>query len=235
RDSEAGGYAWGPAIAAMARRAGTTARLFRTRLVELADAIGMQVLLVQREGTALVVVDVVGDSLTGAPITPGFTVPLVAPFGREFVAWAGKSAQRSWIDGLDSPSSQFRTRMSKVLADVRGRGFAVERLSPEWLRVHTALQALSGDPDVDVVTTRLAATIADFTVVDFLDTELAGAGDHDIATVMVPVCDAEGLVSMAVNAIPFGPLSGPAIAHLGGQLRDAAHDIEELVASYGGA
>lgn len=235
RDPETGGYAWGPAIAALARPAGTTARLFRTRLIELADAIGMQVLLVRRDGTALLVVDVVGDSLTGAPIRPGFTVPLVAPFGREFVAWAGESAQQAWIDRLDAASSAFRSRMGRVLADVRRRGYAVERLSPEWLRVHTALQALGGDGNVDVVTARLAATIADVTVVDFLDTELAQGDDHQIATVMVPVFDADGVVTMSVNAIPFGPLSGPDIKRLGGQLRDAAHDIEGLIARYGDA
>jgi len=235
RDPQTGGYAWGPAIAALARPAGTTARLFRTRLTELAGAIGMQVLLVRRDGTALMVIDVVGDSLTGAPISPGFTVPLVAPFGREFVAWAGEPVQQAWLDRLDAASSAFRSRMRDVLIDVRGRGFAVERLSPEWLGVHTALQALRGDGNVDVVTARLAATIADVTVVDFLDTELAQHGESDIATVMVPVFGAEGAVTMAVNAIPFGPLSGPAIAHLGGQLRDAAHDIGGLIARYGDA
>ena len=234
RDPETGGYAWGPAIAALARPAGSAARLFRTRLIELADAIDMQVLLVRRDGTALVVVDVVGDSLTGAPIRPGFTVPLVAPFGREFVAWGGESAQQAWLNRLGTASSKFRARMGKVLTDIRRRGFAVERLSPAWLRVHTALQALSGDGNVDVVTTRLAATIADVTVVDFLDTELA-RGEHDIATVMTPVFDADGVVTMSVNAIPFGPLSGPAIGRLGGQLRDAAHDIEGLIARYGDA
>ena len=232
RDPDTGGYASGPAIGALARPAGTTARLFRTRLIELADAIGMQVLLVRRDGTALVVVDVVGDSLTGAPIRPGFTVPLVAPFGREFVAWAGESAQQAWIDRLGTASDVFRARMGSVLGDIRRRGFAVERLSPEWLRVHTALQALSGGGNVDIVTARLAATIADVTVVDFLDTELA-QGEHEIATVMTPVFDADGVVTMSVNAIPFGPLSGPAIKRLGRQLRDASHDIEGLIARYG--
>ena len=232
RDPETGGYAWGPAIAALARSAGTTARLFRTRLIELADAIGMQVLLVRRDGTALVVVDMVGDSLAGAPIRPGFTVPLVAPFGREFVAWAGESAQRAWIDRLGTASDVFRARIGSVLADVRRRGFAVERLSPEWLRVHTALQALSGSGNIDVVTARLAATIADVTVVDFLDTELA-QGEHEIATVMTPVFDADGVVTMSVNAIPFGPLGGPAIKRLGRQLGDASHDIGGLIARYG--
>ena len=52
---------------------------------------------------------------------------------------------------------------------------------------------------------------------------------------MTPVFDADGVVTMSVNAIPFGPLSGPAIGRLGGQLRDAAYDIEGLIARYGDA
>lgn len=89
--------------------------------------------------------------------------------------------------------------MDEVLADVRARGYAIERLSPEWLAVHTALQALSGHGDIDIVTTNLAAAIADGTVVDFLTRELHPGQLNEVAMVMAPVRNGDGAVVMSLG------------------------------------
>jgi DNA-binding IclR family transcriptional regulator len=233
RDADSGGFGWGPAIEALARPTDAGRRLFRSRLTDLSSELGMQVLLIRRRGTDMSVVEAAGETPTTPRVGLGFRVPFLAPFGREFAAWVDDAAQQAWLDRLESTNADFRSRMVTVLADIRGRGFAVERLSPEWMRVSTALQALGGSGGIDIVTTRLAAVIADGTVVDFLDEELLRKSSHEIGMVMAPVRNPTGTVTWSVSAIPLASLNTTAINDLGNRVRETAADLEKLLARYG--
>ncbi|MFI9411341.1 helix-turn-helix domain-containing protein [Nocardia gamkensis] len=233
RDRESGHYSWGPAIAALARPTGATARRIRARLGELADSIGCQVLLFQPQGEALVVIDAAGTTAESPPISAGFTVPLVAPFGREFIAFAAPEAQQAWLDRVGPTEPAFVTRMTRVLAQVRDREYAIERRSHAFGRVYAALHALSGE--IDAITARLAGAVAELTVVDFLDDELVDGHDHTVATISAPVLTRTGAVPLTVTAVVVRPLTGEAVASLGSEIRRAAVDIEDLVTTYGDA
>ena len=173
RDPATGRYAWGPAIAALARP--TAAQLHRAELQQLAHATGMHVSLARREGATLVVIDTVGEHLRGPRITSGMRTPFVAPIGRDYVAWSSAEIQESWLQAIGTPSREFRQRMAAVLAEIRQRGFVVERLTREYVRVYTALRALSADGEVDEITMQLAGAYANLAVIDILDDELAAA------------------------------------------------------------
>lgn len=225
RHEPSAGYSWGPAIGALARP--THDRQFRPLLTRLSETVGAQVFLARREGPSLVVTDSVGDSLAAPRITAGLRLPLVAPFGRDYVAWAGEQAIKVWLSGIGEPSTRLRRRLTAVLAQVRERGYVVERLSREYLRVYTALRALAADGEPDEITARLAGAFADLAVVDCLPDELDGRSDHPIATISAPVKDADGVVSMSVTAAPFRSLSADDIADIGAAVRDVARRIEE--------
>lgn len=120
-----------------------------------------------------------------------------------------------------------------MLGEIRQRGFVVERLTREYLRVYTALRALSADGEVDAITTQLARAFADLTIIDVLDAELADGVAHSVATISAPVRNPDGGVTMAVMAATFSTMSSGAIRTLGGQVRDAADAIEQRVARYG--
>ncbi len=225
RHEPSAGYSWGPAIGALARP--THDRQFRLLLSGLSETVGAQVFLARREGPSLVVTDSVGDSLAAPRITAGLRLPLVAPFGRDYVAWAGEQAIKVWLSGIGEPSTRLRRRLTAVLAQVRERGYVVERLSREYLRVYTALRALAADGEPDEITARLAGAFADLAVVDCLPDELDGCSDHPIATISAPVKDADDVVSMSVTAAPFRSLSADEIADIGSAVRDVARRIEE--------
>ncbi|WP_099039259.1 helix-turn-helix domain-containing protein [Mycobacterium neglectum] len=225
RHEPSASYSWGPAIGALARP--THDREFRSLLEGLSESVGAQVFLARREGAMLKVTDSVGDSLAAPRVTAGLRMPLVAPFGRDYVAWAGEQAIKAWLAGIGEPSTALRKRLTSVLAQVRERGYVIERLSREYVRVYLALRALAADGEPDEITARLAGAFADLTLVDYLPDELDGSAEHQIATISVPVRDSDGVVSMSITAAPFRGLSAKEIRQFGAAVRDVARRIEE--------
>jgi DNA-binding IclR family transcriptional regulator len=225
RDEASAGYSCGPALATLGRPAHN--RAFRPVLAELSESIGAQVLLVRRDGAALQIIDAVGESLTAPRLGTGFRIPLVAPFGRDYVAWAGESAQQAWLGDRGRPATQLRKRLTAVLQEARRRGYVVERLSREYVRVYSALRALAVEGEPDAITRRLAWSFADLTLVDYLPGELDDAGPHQIAIIAAPIRDADGLVTMSVSAAPFSALTAAQVADVGAQVRSAARRIQD--------
>ncbi|MCV7174636.1 helix-turn-helix domain-containing protein [Mycolicibacterium sphagni] len=229
RDPRTVRYAWGPAIASLAK----PADLFRGELEELAAATGTQVYLARRDANSLVIIDLAGDNPSAPRIGRGTRTPFVAPFGRDYVAWSNPEAQHAWLEAIGKPSQALRTRISAVLNETRQRGFVVERLTREYLRVYSALQALSDDGEVDSITAQLARAFADLSVIDVLPAELGRGVTHPIATVSAPITNAEGAVTMSVTAAPFATLDARAITSLGERVCVAARAIGERLNRYG--
>ncbi|MDP7738158.1 helix-turn-helix domain-containing protein [Mycobacterium paragordonae] len=219
----AGAYSRGPGMAALTGTA--EERIYHGILRDLAESASAQAFLARRDQNSLVVIDNAGESPSGMRIDRRLRMPLVAPFGRDYVAWGSSSAQRAWLEGVGKPSTELARRMSTVLNEIRERGYVIERLSREYVRVYTALRALGADGEPDAITARLARAFADLTVIDVLSSELTENATHSIATISAPVFDADGLVTMSVSAAPFAELSGAEVRRLGEQVRAAARNI----------
>lgn len=233
RDPETARYTWGPAVAGLATP--STAQLYRTELQTLATATGMQVMLARRERDTLIVVDTVGECLRGPRISRGMRTPFVAPIGRDYVAWWSADAQKEWLQAIGTPTRQLKQRMAAVLNDIRHRGFVIERLTRQYVRVYTAMRALTADGEVDEVTTQLARAYADLAVIDILDDELTSGSSHSIATVSAPIRNPDGDVTMTVLAAVFTTLDSNTVRQLGEQLRETADAIEQRTARYADA
>lgn len=227
RDDQTSEYSLGPAVAALARAAGD--RPWRGELQDLHTATGMPVILARREGDHLTVIDHVGDSAGGPNMRAEFRMPLIAPFGRDYVAWSDASDQQAWLAPITPSADALRERLLAVLAEIRRRGVVIERLTPECVRVYTALQALDSADATDPITTRLAHAFADLTLVDYLPGELGRRRTHPIATVAAPIRDRSGAVVMSVGVAPFSELSGSTLTTLSDQLCAAAARIQEAM------
>ncbi|MCV7103477.1 IclR family transcriptional regulator [Mycobacterium palustre] len=228
RNAASATYCWGPGIASLAKPASD--RIFHGILQELAESTGTHVFLARRDANTLVVVDAAGESASGMRIDRGLRMPLVAPFGRDYVAWSTAGAQRAWLEGIGRPSLALQRRITAVLNEIRERGYTVERLSREYLRVYTALRALGGDSEPDAITARLARAFADLTVIDVLHDELTGTATHSVATISAPILDDDGVVAMSISAAPFAELAATGVEKLGGQVRAAARRIRDQLA-----
>jgi len=227
RDPVTAEYAWGPAIASLAKPA--NALMYRGDLQALAAEAGTQVYLTRKEGGTLVIVETAGECLTGPRISPGLRTPLVAPFGRDYVAWSSAETQKAWLEAIGQPDPGLRRRMTAVLKEIRQRGFVVERLTREYVRVYTALRALSGDGEIDMITTQLARAFADLTTIDVLSSEMDDTASHSVATISAPITDTSGSVIMSVTAAAFTTLDSDAIRALGDKVRHTAHRIEQRI------
>ncbi|MEI7716354.1 MAG: helix-turn-helix domain-containing protein [Mycobacterium sp.] len=230
RDPASAEYAWGPAMASLTKPANSLA--YRGELQALAADVGTQVSLTRREGRTLVIVDTAGECLTGPRIAPGLRTPLVAPFGRDYIAWSSSETQKAWLEAIGQPDPGLRRRMTAVLREIRHRGFVVERLTREYVRVYTALRALTDTGEVDMITTQLARAFADLTTIDVLAAELNDEAAHSIATVSAPITDIDGAVVMSVTAAVFTTLKSDAIRDLGTRVRHTAHQIEQRIAQH---
>jgi hypothetical protein len=116
----------------------------------------------------------------------------------------------------------FRARIGKVLKEIKSRGYGIERLSDPLLRVYTALQALDDGVVSDPISTRLAAALADLTIVDFLPGEFAEAGSCALATISAPVFDTAERVVMSVSAQPYRRLSAHEVRDVGARVVEFA-------------
>jgi DNA-binding IclR family transcriptional regulator len=223
RDATAA-YFWGPGIASLAKPASN--RMFHGILEELAESTATQVFLARRDANTIVVVDSAGESASGMRIDLGLRMPLVAPFGRDYIASSTPPVQRAWLEGIGTPSPVLTKRITAVINEIRERNYAIDRLSREYVRVYRALRALGGDAEPDAITARLARAFADLTVIDVLRSELSENGTLSIATVSAPITDAEGIVSMSISAAPFADLAAATVEQLGEQVGAAARRIE---------
>lgn len=230
RDVATAAYCWGPGIASLAKPAASD-RIFHGILLELAESTATQVFLARRDANTLVVVDSAGESASGMRVDRGLRMPLVAPFGRDYVAWSAAGAQRAWLEGIGTLSTALSRRITAVINEIRERGYTVERLSREYVQVYTALRALGGDGEPDAITARLARAFADLTVIDVLRAELTANSTHSIATISAPIRDEDGFVSMSISAAPFADLAAAEVEQLGEQVRAAARRIEPQIAN----
>jgi DNA-binding IclR family transcriptional regulator len=229
RDPQTAGYTSGSAFASLVKPANASS--LRGELRDLAASTGTQVFLTERQTNSLVVTDVAGQSLPGRPITRGTRMPLLAPFGRDWVAWSSPEMQDTWLRTIGEPTAMLRERIQAVLEAIRRRDYAVERLTRESVRVFSALLALSGgNDDIDLVTIQLARTLAEQTIIDVLDAEMAPGTSHNIATVAAPVRGPNGEITMSIGAAPFSSLEGPAVQALGEQVRAGAAHIQARIA-----
>jgi DNA-binding IclR family transcriptional regulator len=232
RDPVSGKYSLGPAVAALSRQTAPLPRLLRDPLHRFCGSIDMPVCISEVRNQTIVVVDAVAPDGTRAPVSAGLRLPFLAPFGREFVAWASTAAQKEWVDGSGPVNDVFRARIPKVLKEIRERGYGLERLTDPLLRVFIAMQALDDGNAPDAVATRLAGAVADLTVVDFLAGELTESPPGPLATISAPIFDAAGRVVMSVSAQPYRQLTTAQVRTVGAQVMEFAETARSVVAQH---
>jgi flavin reductase (DIM6/NTAB) family NADH-FMN oxidoreductase RutF len=99
-------------------------------------------MLAARTGAAVDVVAAVGSDLvfvgaaTGADVAPsvptlGTRIPLMAPLGEQYVAWAGEKAADSWIRRSGTTDPEVVQALRNRLTLARERGWSLSRLDPE--------------------------------------------------------------------------------------------------------
>jgi DNA-binding IclR family transcriptional regulator len=233
RDPQSGRFSLGPALARISQQAAPRQRVLREPLQRFAASIDLPVCMSEVREGSIVVVDAAAVGPAQPPVSAGLRLPFIAPFGREFVAWAPRADRTAWVQAAGPVNDVFRARIGKVLKEIKNRGYGIERLSDPLLRVYTALQALDDGMLRDPISARLAAALADLTIVDVLPGEFAEAESCALATVSAPVFDTAGRVVMSVSAQPYGRLSAAEVREVGAQVLEFARTAGTLIAQPG--
>lgn len=229
RDPLSGRFSLGPTLSGLGGPDNLASRPLREPLQRLCVSLGMPMCISALDDRTIVVVESAAAPGTRIPVPAGVRLPFVAPFGREFVAWAPASARADWIAAAGSVNPAFRRRISQVLEEIRVRGYGIERLSDPLLQVFTALKALDSGSSPGPLSTRLAASVADLTVVDQLPTDEPDA--TPLATISAPIFDATDTVVMTVSAQPYRTLSRQELEAVGAGVVEFAREVETLCRS----
>jgi DNA-binding IclR family transcriptional regulator len=232
RDPLSGRYALGPGLPRRRLVSVPMSRMLREPLQQLCSAIGMAACISEVRGDHIAVIESAALDSARPPVQAGQRLPFVAPFGREFVAWAPPVARQRWMDAAGPVNDVYRARMPKILDEIRNRGYGLERLSDPLTRVYAALQALADGTGPDPVSARLAGAFADLTIVDFLPSELTQIQEHPLATVSAPIFAPDRSVVMSVSAQPYRQLSLKDVRGIGAHVLEFAERAGSLIAQH---
>ncbi len=204
-------------------------RMLREPLRALCSAIGMAACISEVRDGSIAVIESTAPGSTRPPVQAGVRLPFVAPFGREFVAWAPPAVRDTWLDAAGPVNDVYRARMPKVLKEIRSRGYGIERLSDPLLKVFAALLALEDGNVPDPVAARLAGAVADLTIVDFLPGEMAKIEECPLATISAPIFDQQGAVVMSVSAQPYKQITRDEVRDVGARVIEFAEAAASLI------
>jgi DNA-binding IclR family transcriptional regulator len=232
RDPVSGRFTLGPGLPATSAPSAPMPRILREPLQKLCTDLGMAVCISEVRGGSIAVIDATAPARERPHVPAGVRLPFVAPFGREFVAWAPPRASQEWFDAAGAANDAYRARMPQILAEIRTRGYGIERLTDPLLRVYAALLALDNGNVPDPVSMRLAGAVADLTIVDVLPSELADIEAYSLATISAPIFDERGVVVMSVSAQPYRTLSAKQVRAVGTRVMEFADTATALVAQH---
>lgn len=201
----------------------------RGPLRELCSELNMAACISEVRGRHIAVIDAASPGEIRPHVQAGQRLPFVAPFGREFVAWAPPAATTDWMEAAGPVNDVYRARMPKVLNEIRDRGYGIERLSDPLLKVYAALLALEDGGEPGPVAVRLAGAVADLTIVDVLAGEFASIEQVPLATISAPIFDHTGNVMLTVSAQPYKELSPQEVRAIGDQVCEFGRRAESIV------
>lgn len=232
RDPLSGRYALGSGLPRPTSGSLPISRTLRGPLRQLCSTVGMAACISEVRGGSIAVIESTAPDSGRRQVTAGQRLPFVAPFGREFVAWAPAAARQEWLDAAGPVNDVFCARIPKVLNAIQERGYGIERLSNALLKVYTALMALEDGNVADPVAIRLAGAVADLTIVDFLPGELAQIEQCPLATISAPIFDGEGKVVMSVSAQAYKQLTVEQVRNIGDEILKFADHASSLVTQH---
>ena len=198
--------------------------------------------LATRTGIAVDVVSAVGSDLvfvgaaTGGDVAPssptlGTRIPLMAPLGEQYVAWAGEHAAASWIRraGVTDPDTEQALRTRLTLA--RERGWSLSRLDPDSeLDFYQTVRDYSDGDLVPSKERALRDRIVQFSH-QYEPVQIDPDSTYDAHSLVVPVLGADNKPLMNIRLVNLPrPATGEQVLTWVQELRRCAASVASRVA-----
>jgi DNA-binding IclR family transcriptional regulator len=169
----------------------------------------------------------------------GDRIPLMPPLGEAYIAGQSPEVVEHWLAKASSQEPEVLQRYRQRLDVVAARGAALAMIAPggeaAYRELHEAMQEYSSGELTPARERAVRAVVARmsrfFATVDLTDEEL-----YDVGSVVVPVHNPEGDISMVVRLtqLPRG-VSGRTVKGWISRLKQAAGSIEHELRGNGGA
>jgi len=201
RDQRTKGYGLGPALIPLGEAALSSLDVVeeaRPEIDRLASVTGLEAVASVPLDATVLIVAVAGGPRRRGTLRVGQAVPLRAPFGTAFVAWADDDAIKAWLDRATSLTDELRRHYLLSLAAVRERGYSItlEIGSPDRFATAMAeMRSQTGGLD-DLALNQLLYE-------EYVIPERDEPGPHRIEQITVPVFDAGGGVPLVIGLTGF--------------------------------
>ena len=215
RDQVEKTFTLGPALTIAAAKADLVRPLAlaaRACAVELAEALGHAVTVVEQVGDSIVILAFEGGDAE-ILATPGDRVPFGAPIGLGFAAWGPEPVRRGWIERGAGDDATLARRLEELTEVTRQRGYTVERMNATYAQTAQLMAMLRDDQLPDGVRRAINSTLADLT-------RIVLQADHTVAVTAIaaPVFDDRHRVALNLAVHPNGSMSTAQIAAIGRRL-----------------
>lgn len=198
--------------------------------------------LATRTGAAVDVVAAVGSDLvfvgaaTGsdaAPSSPtlGTRIPLMAPLGEQYVAWAGEQAAESWIKRAGISDAETQEALRDRLRLARERGWSLSRLDPDdELEFYQTLRDYSDGELVPAKERALRDRIVQWSQ-RYAPVQIDPEATYTAHSLVVPVLGRDNRPALNVRLVNLPtPVTGEQVLWLVEQLRRCAASIASRLA-----
>jgi DNA-binding IclR family transcriptional regulator len=221
-------YRLAPSIVAIGEAAAAHDPLLasaREAAARIAGRTGLETLLTARAGADIIgVARFPGPRATGASLRVGQRVPLRAPIGGLFFAWADEEEAQKWIlsDGDTTPKPA-RAAHVAALALLRDRGFLVSLHTAEH-NLFTRILAERG-PD-NVRDQRLGTLLAALDNGLYQPERIDPVCDYEVRVISAPIFDVLDQVLYTIGiSLPKVPISGQEIMNQAAMLTDECASV----------
>ncbi|MET7298369.1 helix-turn-helix domain-containing protein [Embleya sp. NPDC005575] len=221
-------YELGPALVALgdaALRGNPAVDLARTHLRELADEFDTELIASVAVGDEIVILAVEGrPQLASADVRVGQRLRMVPPLGQVFHAWSTPAEVDAWLDRLDERvRGTARILLPPTLAAVRERGYSITLDSPTRTRIGATLERMAEHPrEAASLRDRLAELAAALGEEEYELIAVDPDTVYDISTLVAPVFDAAGRVSVALTLNGLQGVTGRRVTTHGERLASVA-------------
>lgn len=182
--------------------------LGREEVVRLVARTELSCAMIVRDGADLVILDMLGNTQPAhLHMRIGMRVPLVPPVGTIFKAWSPTEELDAWIDQMHEQFGGEPADYLGAVTGLRARGFSLGGEHDIHLELESALRQVASAPS-DTRVVEVAMIVAD----KIRNYSSASNGDEPVNSVIGPVFDPNGQVTMTLNL--FGQLGAIRSRHL---------------------
>ncbi|MGI5218239.1 helix-turn-helix domain-containing protein [Nocardia sp. CA-290969] len=166
------------------------------------------------------------DSAGPAMVRVGATYRFAPPVGLMYVLWDTDAAFDAWLSTPPTvPLHQDETRLRRLVAECRERGYLVESMTGAGRQLYSMLAGVAGHEMPDELRTAVAELVTTLGERVYLGADLRPRKEHPVSLLAAPTYDADGRQQLVLTMYVGASITGAEIARRGTALADAADAV----------